>query len=126
MKYLTLQRQTILDTAKGLRSHPTAKEVFLRVKNQLPEISFATVYRNLKYLVKNDILREITFTDDAVRYDSFLRDHQHFICNNCNRIYDLELTELLNVKEQVEKIPCHQVDTYHLELYGLCHQCKEK
>ena len=124
MNYSTIQRQTILETVKSLRTHPTAKEVFVKVKKQLPGLSFATVYRNLNHLVKLEQLKEIKFGDDAVRYDSFLREHQHFICNTCQAIYDLELSKLLNIEQEVKKIPCHEVKYYNLELYGVCHKCK--
>lgn len=125
MNYSTVQRLTVLETIKGLRTHPTAKDVFESVKTKLPDISFATVYRNLKHLVKSGQLKEVNFYNEAVRYDSFLRDHQHFICKNCTKIFDLELSRLLNVEQEVKKILCHQVNNYNLELYGVCHTCKQ-
>lgn len=124
MNYLTKKRQTILETVQNLRNHPTAKEIFNKVKDVLPGISFATVYRNLNHLVGTNQLKEINFGDEAVRYDSLLREHQHFICQNCAAIYDLELSKLLNVEQEVKKIPCHDVQFYNLELYGTCHKCK--
>ncbi len=124
MNYVTTQRAAILTAVKDLRTHPTAKEIFSVVKQKLPDISFATVYRNLSHLAKNGHLKEVTFTDDAVRYDSFLRDHQHFICRGCHKIFDLELSKLLNVESEVKKIQCHEVKSYNLELYGRCHSCK--
>lgn len=124
MNYLTVQRQTILETVKSLRTHPTAKEIFSKVREKLPEISFATVYRNLSHLVEQDQLKSVNFVDDAIRYDSLLREHQHFICNKCKNIYDLELSKLLNVEEQVKRIQCHEVESFNLELYGVCHKCK--
>ena len=124
MSYQTSQKQAILRFVMKSKSHPTADEVFSGVQNELPQIGFATVYRNLATLAQEGKIKEVQFVDKKKRYEGNTHQHQHFICKGCNRIIDMELTTLLNVTETVEQMQCHQVDDYNLELIGLCAKCK--
>lgn len=124
MSYQTSQKQAILRFVMASKSHPTADEVFQGVQRQLPHIGFATVYRNLSALTKEGKIREVQFVDKKKRYEGNMHQHQHFICNRCDRIIDMELTALLNVQDAVEKMKCHQVEDYTLELTGVCAACK--
>lgn len=124
MSYQTSQKQAILRFVMKAKTHPTADEVFSAVQKDLPNIGFATVYRNLAALAKEGKIKEVQFVDKKKRYEGNTHQHQHFICTGCDRIIDMELTELLNVTDTVEQMQCHQVDTYNLELIGLCAKCK--
>ena len=107
------------------KNHPTAEDVYKGVKEKLPKISFATVYRNLQKLEVEGQVKEVQFVDKKKRYETLLHDHQHFICSNCNRIIDMELSKLLNVQEISKKLQCHEVQTFNLELIGLCAACRK-
>ena len=126
MAYQTTQKQAILRHVVVSKSHPTAEEVFSAVQKDLPAIGYATVYRNLATLAKEGKIKEVQFIDKKKRYEGNLHQHQHFICTDCDRIIDLELTELLNIDEASEKIQCHEVTDYNLELIGRCTACKKK
>ncbi len=124
MAYQTSQKQAILQWVKMAKTHPTAEEVFKGVQKKLPGIGFATVYRNLAALAKEGKIREVQFVDKKKRYEGTTHRHQHFICTDCRRIIDMELTALLNVEEAVSKLQCHSVQDYTLELTGVCAACK--
>src|SRR5207302_7887500 len=47
---MTDQRRAVYDALMGKRDHPTAVEVFMRVKTRMPTISLATVYNCLETL----------------------------------------------------------------------------
>lgn len=126
MSYKTSQKEAILSFVMSSKSHPTADEVFLGVQKTLPQIGFATVYRNLASLAKEGKIKEVQFIDKKKRYEGNTHEHQHFICKQCDRIIDMELTALLNVHETVEQMQCHQVENYELELLGTCSKCLEK
>lgn len=125
MSYKTTQKQAVYEWVKAAKQHPTAQEVYKGVKELMPKISFATVYRNLAALAHQGQLREVQFIDKIKRYEALLHDHQHFICTKCHRIIDMELSKLLNVVDTVKKMQCHQVDSYNLELIGLCAACRK-
>lgn len=126
MSYQTTQKQAILQWVMQAKNHPTAEDVYQAVKEQCPKISFATVYRNLDALAQTGQIKEVQFVDKKKRYEGLLHDHQHFICTKCDRIIDMELSKLLNVDEIGKKLQCHQVNSFNLELIGLCAACRTK
>lgn len=123
MSYKTSQKEAILNVVKRSKNHPTAQEVYEQVRLAVPKISFATVYRNLAQLAKDRQISEVQFVDNKKRYEALLHPHQHFICNKCGRIIDMELSKLLNVEETVQKMQCHKVESFNLELMGTCAKC---
>lgn len=123
--YKTTQKQAILEWMVQAKHHPTVEDVYKGVKEKLPKISFATVYRNLQKLVVEGQVKEVQFVDKKKRYETLLHDHQHFICTDCHRIIDMELSKLLNVGEISKKLQCHEVKTFNLELIGLCAACRK-
>lgn len=122
--YQTTQKRAILDWMIQAKHHPTVEEVYKGVKENMPKISYATVYRNLGKLVLEGQIKEVQFVDKKKRYETTLHDHQHFICTGCHRIIDMELSKLLNVGEISKKLQCHEVQTFNLELIGLCAACR--
>lgn len=125
MSYKTTQKQAVLEYVSQAKNHPTAQEVYEGVRETLPKISFATVYRNLDTLAKAGQIKEVQFVDKKKRYEAIMHDHQHFICSKCGRVIDMELSKLLNVTEAVKKMQCHLVESYNLELIGVCAACRK-
>lgn len=123
--YKTSQKQAILDWVMAAKHHPTAEEVYQGVKQQIPSISFTTVYRNLNLLSSAGQIKEVQFVDKKKRYEGHIEDHQHFICGACHRIIDMQLSKLLNVEEISQKLQCHKVESFNLELIGLCAACRQ-
>ena len=124
MSYKTTQKQAVLQWVTAAKNHPTAQEVYEGVREALPKISFATVYRNLSTLASEGKIKEVQFVDKKKRYEGMMHQHQHFICSKCERIIDMELSKLLNVTEAVKKMQCHLVESYNLELVGVCAACR--
>lgn len=121
MERRTPQKQKVLDYLKGVYIHPSAQIVYFAVKKKVPNISKATVYRILKNLVVKKEIQEIPA--EVSRYDGDNSSHAHFICEKCNRIYDLkdfcqDCTILKNKKTKVGKI-----NKYTVNFYGICKKC---
>jgi Fur family transcriptional regulator, peroxide stress response regulator len=87
----TPQREVIYDVLLKKRDHPTADEVFARVKSELPTISLATVYNCLETLVQCDLVRAVNFERGPTRYCPNLRPHAHFHDEQTGRTYDIDL-----------------------------------
>ena len=85
----TAQREQVYDILLGKRDHPTAEEVFLRAKQEMPEISMATVYNCLDALVKCHLIRQINLDRGATRYCPNMEDHSHFHCDACGQFIDV-------------------------------------
>ena len=87
----TPQREVIYDVLLKKRDHPTADEVFARVKSELPTISLATVYNCLETLVQCDLVRAVNFERGPTRYCPNLRPHAHFHDEQTGRTHDIDL-----------------------------------
>src|SRR3569832_1894692 len=80
---LTPQRRAVLDVLQAATDHPTAAEVFARVKIASPGIGPATVYRSLALLVANGLALELSLVDgSATRYDGIVSRHDHLVCTS--------------------------------------------
>lgn len=115
------QRETVLNVLKGCKDHPTAETVFLRARDTVPNISLATVYRNLRTLSDNGDVLTLETVDKKIHYDGDISDHGHFICRDCGRIIDIfSRTELPPELEELEL----EVDSAKTVYYGKCAGCR--
>src|SRR3974390_1402575 len=87
----TPQRQHVYAVLLQKRDHPTAEEVFIRAKHDMPDISLATVYNCLDALVQCGLARQVTLERGATRYCPNMSEHCHFYCDNCASVFDVEL-----------------------------------
>ncbi len=96
----TPQRMKILQYLKSVHSHPTAEIVYNAIKADMPTITLATVYRNLNLLAESGEILRLEINKEF-HYDAYCNSHQHFVCENTGKIYDLEdneITELIKSK----------------------------
>jgi Fe2+ or Zn2+ uptake regulation protein len=87
---LTPQRRHVYQVLLSRPDHPTADEVFLRAKREMPEISMATVYNTLDALVQSKLVRLVNHDRGATRYCSNMRPHHHFCCDVCGAAFDID------------------------------------
>lgn len=98
----TPQREVVYNVVLAKRDHPTAEEVFARVKADLPSISLATVYNCLETLVQCQLVRAVNFERGPTRYCPNLRPHAHFHDEATGATYDVDLPpEVLNAVNAV-------------------------
>lgn len=118
MRY-SKQRECILNYLKSVTSHPTAEAVYAAVRQEIPNISLGTVYRDLKQLKDSGDIITIESALGRINYDGCTDPHQHFICSGCGRIIDLNLTSHIDeCKEQGLEI-----ERETTVLYGRCRDC---
>jgi len=120
---VTKQRRAIFSVLQGNPSHPTAEEIYRKVKRRLPQISLATVYRNLKVLVREGLISEITIPDGPNRYDFRTQEHHHFICDRCERVYDVEVPVQDRLTRELSR-QGYLVRARQTVFYGLCPKCE--
>ncbi len=87
----TRQREVVYEAILSKRDHPTADEVFARVKQDMPTISLATVYNCLDTLVQCDLVKHVHIERESTRYCPNLTEHAHFHDNETGTIYDIQL-----------------------------------
>ena len=87
----TPQREVVFNTLLNKRDHPTADEVYARVRHDMPTISLATVYNCLETLVQCNLVRAVNFERGPTRYCPNLRPHAHFHDEQTGATYDIDL-----------------------------------
>jgi len=87
----TPQREVVLKVILEKRDHPTADEIFARVKASMPTISLATVYNCLEALVQGGLVRQVNLERAPTRYCPNLHQHAHFHDEQTGKIHDVDL-----------------------------------
>ncbi len=87
----TPQREIVYQSLIEKRDHPTADEVFARVKSAMPNISLATVYNCLETLVTCNLVRQVNFERGPTRYCPNLQPHAHFHDETTGATHDVDL-----------------------------------
>ncbi len=117
------QREKILEVVRSTKVHPTADWVFHAVREDIPNISLATVYRNLNLLVETKDINEV-LSEGQLHFDANREEHFHFICKSCKGIFDIEETR---VSSPDFKLPRgYKVEDVRMDFYGLCPECTSK
>ncbi len=119
----TAQRLAVLSFLEGTRSHPTAEEIYLGVKDLFSTISRATVYNALDALKRAGAVSELTIAREAAHYDATPAPHPHFLCRTCGELYDLDLPCALRPGDEVLG---HHVEAVQTSLYGVCRTCHDR
>jgi len=120
----TEQRAAVFRYLVGTDAHPTADEVYLAVRRDLPAISLATVYKSLETLVGCGLAVKLTYADQSARYDGRTDPHHHARCVACGRVMDIagEIppTDIEPLRREAAGFT---VTGYRLELSGYCSSC---
>jgi Fe2+ or Zn2+ uptake regulation protein len=118
----TKQLQIIWNAVKNDKSHPTADQIYERVRKKLPTISLGTVYRNLQKLVSDKKL-QVLMRGRSQHFDPLAEPHQHFICESCDRVYDVLIDNRRDIKPVKLPHEGFKVTSHQLAFYGTCKHC---
>ncbi|MGC9941171.1 MAG: Fur family transcriptional regulator [Verrucomicrobiota bacterium] len=116
----TPQRQQVYDVILHKRDHPTAEEVFIRAKKQMPEISHATVYNCLDALVKSGLVRQVQLQRGAARFCPNMEEHCHYSCDACGKVFDVPYQKASTAMPGPKGF---EVDHFDIAAHGLCADC---
>jgi Fur family ferric uptake transcriptional regulator/Fur family peroxide stress response transcriptional regulator len=120
---LTPHRAAVLNVLRASHDHPTAAEVFRRVRRKHPGVACATIYNALNWLTRNGMIAELKLGDEASRFDPIIDRHDHLICTRCGKLVDFVADLPRTVWAQAGQRAGFYVERHRLELYGLCHRC---
>jgi Fur family peroxide stress response transcriptional regulator len=120
---LTHQREIIFRTVYEMRSHPTPEAIYEKVREQIPSISLATVYKNLRTFLDTGLLREVSPMHGSLRVDANTEDHHHLVCTECRRVIDLGEDDLEPARLRRPLPEGFVLKRCAVEFYGLCPRC---
>ena len=125
LKYSRL-RECIREYVRSCKEHPTADSIYGVMKEEFPNISLGTVYRNLSLLVELGEITKISIDNGPDRFDCNTKPHSHFICTHCHFIQDIEIPEIDCVVEKASEDINGKFSAHRTTLYGICKQCLEE
>ena len=120
---MTDQRRSVYDALMKRADHPTAVEVFMRVKKKSPAISLATVYNCLETLVGCGLVRHVHHERESSRYCANLQEHAHLFCQQCGSVTDLPLRSKRKAEDLCEMPEDSVVTSRDISFHGLCPSC---
>jgi Fur family peroxide stress response transcriptional regulator len=119
----TEQRAAVYRFLRSTAEHPTADEVFTAVRQEITDISLATVYKALETLVSCQLAIKLTYGDGSARYDARTDDHCHSRCLRCGTVRDVPEHGDAPPVPEIEVGNGFRVQGYRVEVVGLCREC---
>ncbi|MEL3908009.1 MAG: transcriptional repressor [Treponemataceae bacterium] len=118
---MTKNAAAVLNIVNESYDHPTAEDIFLKLKAKKSKMVLATVYNNLNRLCEKGLIRRLSIDGVSDRFDK-IRRHDHLYCVSCGQISDLEFTDLTKLIE--EKLGLNII-SYDLNIKHLCEECRK-
>ena len=121
------KRNAILSCLRETDTHPSAEMLHRMLQPEHPDISLATVYRNLSLFKNRGEIMSLGSVNGSERFDGNTMPHVHFICGSCDSVLDLPEME-------IPQSLCHsaaqhsggRVSACQLLFTGTCRSCLAK
>lgn len=117
------QRDTIKAFLMGRHDHPTADMVYMNVREQYPNISLGTVYRNLTLLADLGEINRLRVGDGVDHFDADTSQHYHFVCSECGSVLDLDMPSIESINDVARANFDGMIAGHMTYYYGVCGQC---
>lgn len=114
-------RIRILQYLEDEKLHPTADQMYHYLLSEFPTLSKMSVYNTLDTLLEAGLIRELTIENNEVRFDSIIKDHGHFKCNHCGKIYNFDI-DFMSLK--ISGLNQFIVKDQDVFLKGICSECQ--
>lgn len=124
-KRQTIQNQLVLTAFLSMETHATAEQVYQQLHESYPNISRATVYRNLNSLADDGVIQKIA-TCTAERFDFSLHEHFHLHCRACGRFEDAPMDWDGTLLESAAQNSGYLIEQKSIVFTGLCPTCREE
>ena len=116
------KRGAILSCLRATQAHPSAEMLHEMLQQEHPDISLATVYRNLAKFKAEGKIMSVATVKGVERFDANINPHVHFVCANCDSVIDLHQIPMPHYG--AEACGGCRVESCALTLTGLCSDCQ--
>ncbi len=121
------KRDAILAYLRSVDIHPSAEMVYTHLKQEIPDLSLGTVYRNLSLFKTQGLAQSVATVSGVERFDGNTKPHVHFICAECASVLDLMDLEIpQSLTANAECSSGGRVDACQLSFTGICRSCLAK
>lgn len=121
----TIQRCLVLEAVNTLKCHATADEIYELINKEHPNISKATVYRNLNALSDEGKIRKIEIPSGADCFDHISDKHYHIKCEKCGRIFDVDMDIINGLEKNIKDKHGFEFNDYDILFRGICPNCQK-
>jgi Fur family ferric uptake transcriptional regulator len=123
---LTRQRRVIISEILRSGAHFDIESLADRTRCGDPSIGHATVYRTVRLLAGQGLIKKRMLGEMHSHYEIVRKDHGHFICTSCGRIVELGCPTLDNFLATASKSHDFKIHRHSIELFGVCGKCGRK
>ena len=120
---VTPQRLKIVESLNKF-GHLNIDMLYQEVKETYPNVSLATVYKNISIMTENGLLEEVKVPECKSVFEISKAPHLHLHCSQCGKIEDFEL-DLDTVMRAVEEVSGYDVQSATLVIRGICPACRK-
>ncbi len=121
---VTHQRQIIYDVLRSTEGHPSPEEVYAEVRQRIPSISLATVYKNLHLFIGSGIFQQVSLHHGSMRVETNQARHHHLLCTRCKAIADVE-PAALGLSDEPRSLPGgFRMERLAVDVLGVCARCQ--
>ena len=118
------KREAILDKIRSTNTHPSAEWIYRELKEEYPDLSLGTVYRNVNIFKEDKQISSVGTIDGQERFDGVTEPHAHFICTTCRAVIDIAVApDQPELSVYLDKTMGLRVDRLDLTAYGSCNKC---
>lgn len=122
---LTSQRRAVLEALKASKGHPSAEDVYLRVKKSNPRVALGTVYQALSVLEEIGVVDSKHWSDSPARYDLNLKEHLDIRCRRCGAVDEVPNVGLGELESDIDRNTDYRVTRTALVVEGVCPRCRD-
>jgi len=121
---VTHQRIEIYRALLESDDHPTAEDVYNRIRDKIPMVSVDTIYRTLALFEEHKLISRVQCLSDKGRFDKNLDKHHHFICVECKSVFDFYWPEFEKISLPKSAKEYGKIMNEKVELMGVCNKCQ--
>lgn len=116
------QKATILQVISA-NKHIDVKKIHELAKNEVPNLSLATTYRNIEKLEQEQEIQRVQITNELSLFEKYLGPHHHFICQQCHQVTDLPAPDVQVCTSCLETKNKFEISHVSMNVFGTCAQC---
>jgi Fur family ferric uptake transcriptional regulator len=120
------KREFILNVFLRHEGHLSADDLYDLIHREDQQVSRATVYRSLQWMVEAGIARKVDFGEGRFRFEHSYRHPRHFhlICQSCNRSSEFLSSDIEALIEEIATARNFSARESVLQIYGTCEECR--
>ena len=123
MKRFSAKREAILNLLRSTDVHPSAEWIYAQLKPSFPDLSLATVYRNIAAFLEDGTIIRVGTVHGQERYDGNTAPHVHFVCKSCGSVLDVDFPVDESLNKKVEEKTGWQITGHEVMFHGTCQNC---